>query len=193
MNNNTTTTPPSFLNRDWLDILLPVLGFGILFLLFILFFNYFIISCYRCTCFTKLKNFCFGDSRTRDSGHVNPDLIHDDLPPTYSVAGIGRSSVEIFQVLPVDVSDVSRIHRTESSLSEKLPSYLEIMEDKKKKESARSSSEQSESNKENESSSQSEHSKDSDNERVRSPHAALENSSEDEISVNPPPYSAVSS
>ena len=192
MNNNNGTTTTVLFNKDWLDVLLPVLGFAILFLLFILFFNYFIISCYRCTCLTRIKNFFFGDSRTRDSGHDNPNAVNDDLPPTYSVAGNERSSVEIFRVVADDVSDITRWHRSDTEISEKLPSYLEIMEEKQRETIPGSSNEQTESIKENPpcSASDTTNLKEEENKQIQSPHEAVTNSSEDEANTAPPPYSS---
>ena len=134
---NDTSTDTLTDSKDWLDIVLPIMGIGLLILVFIMCFNSFISLCNKCSscnsCAMRIKRACFGDpSNQTDIGHDNPETVNDDLPPSYSAARLGRSSVEIFHVVPDDVSDISYWQRAESEISDKLPSYLEIMEEKKR-------------------------------------------------------------
>ena len=200
MNNSTSNATQTPENnggdRDWFDIVLPALGIGFIFLVCLVFFNYAIkviknFKSHCCCCGTGLE----AQERTASRGQNNPENINDDLPPSYSIAGLGRSSVEVFRVIPDDVSDVSYWQRTDYEINEKLPTYLEIMEEKQLKaanlgatEVVRTSSDEPESAISDESPDRLQNPNSS---SMRLPHATVETNEDDavsETSNEPPPY-----
>ena len=125
-----TSMEPEEIGKEWLDIVLPATGIGFVFLLCVIFFNYVLKACKSannncCPCCGRNPQ---NESSAR--GHDNPERVNDDLPPSYSVAGLRNSPVEIFRVIADDTSENSYWYQAESEISEKLPSYIEFMEEK---------------------------------------------------------------
>jgi len=186
--------------KDWLDIVLPALGIAFLFLVGLVCFNFllkFFKSVKSCCC---CKRDLEAQTRTSVEGHANPENVGDDLPPSYSVAGLGRSSVEVFRVVADDVSDVTYWHAADSDISEKLPTYLEIMEEKQLKagNSATGTQEQRELDSETvvETSLTTDNPEILDANPIRLPHATIANDQANgapEDETEPPPYETVSS
>ena len=186
--------------RDWFDIVLPALGVGFVFLVCLVSLNYLLKflknfkSCCNCCSSNSLED----QERPPVAGHENPGNINDDLPPSYSVAGLGRSSVEIFRVVADDVSDVTNWH-AESEFSDKLPTYLEIMEEKQlKAENTRANSPERSATLNQEAEVEFninlEDAEVSDSDSVRLPHATIETNNQadhSESETEPPPYETV--
>ncbi|CAK8691393.1 unnamed protein product [Clavelina lepadiformis] len=127
---------------DWFNIILPVMGTCFLLILFFTFYKYVVVVCRKCECCRKCR-MCLGDAEEgnrRNGSSENPGFDRTeevDLPPSYSVV---QHNTDVFRVVTEEDTNPVPPSFEVYLETEKLPTYLEIMEQKQREENQRTTS-----------------------------------------------------
>ena len=107
--------------REWENFIIPVFGAAIVVLVLMVLCQFYSETWKKCCCPRTLTS-------VHDRDRSESRATSEDLPPTYSVLTNRRTNFDVFQVEPLD-GRVSHI----TTVSDKLPSYEEIIERNKQK------------------------------------------------------------